>query len=613
MNKRKFLTVYLSSIFLLYLPIKSQDIKSDAVFEKITTTYTLQNDGSIRTEYYEKIKLLTSQAVSRLYGESSIFYNPKFQKLTIDKSETTMADGTLVPTPENGYNEVLPRFLHHAPGYAFLREMVVSHTGLERKSMVELKYHIDTKPEFLPWLMGEEIFGRSSPIKNQTVIVKIPQEKTLYYKILNSNLTPEIKKENGFIIYTWEFQNCAPLLEESNHQDFAEYTPRLLFSTCADWDQLIAYLKKSLQPKYTLSEKAQAVLLQNITDLASESRILSIQNKIAENISNTNLDISLLGYRSFSAQETFQKNHGTILDKAILLKSILSSQEFNADIALASHCEQFCKEVPSLSQFTEAWVIVSTEDDKHFILVPHKSQLSKGQIELAGKTLLGLGDEDRKLMQVHKLSPMENYVKVSGILTVDNELTVKGDITLSTSGTFYPNYTMKKDNQKNFLSRTINSILPNTEVEDFTVLHINEDRVEFTVAITNKSPFKKIGNSTLYESFSLNSVFDNWHISSSFFNRTTPLELTAPLNEHILLVLNNPENISLSSGVKNYDYSCDKGHIMYRISQRGNRIIMERQLTIKDKVITPTEYPDFRTILVNLQAEDHRSFMVEVD
>ena len=191
MNKKRFFAVCII-VFLIQFPVTAQDIKSDAIFQKVSTTYTLNEDGSIRTNFHQKIKLLTTQAVSRLYGESSIFYNPEFQKLTVDKSETTMADGTQVPTPENGYNQVLPRFVHHAPGYAHLREMVVSHTGLERGAVIELTYHIDTDAEFLPWLMGEELFGKDSPVENYTVQVKVPRGTTLHYKLLNRDVIPEV-------------------------------------------------------------------------------------------------------------------------------------------------------------------------------------------------------------------------------------------------------------------------------------------------------------------------------------------------------------------------------------------------------------------------------------
>jgi len=612
MYKKKFSTVCLLIIFLINFPVFSQELHSDAVFQKITTTYTLHEDGTVRADFYQQIKLLTTQAVSRLYGESSIFYNPEFQKLTIDKSETTMADGTVVPTPENGYNEVLPRAVHHAPGYAFLREMVVSHTGLERGAVIELQYHIDTDADFLPWLMAEEIFRKDSPVKSYTVTVRIPQEKTLHYNLLNHDLYPDIKNENGFSIFTWKLKDCDALLREDNHQDFAEFAPRLLFSTCDKWETIINYMKQSLQSKYTLSETSTPVLLQDIPSLNSDDRILALQNNIAQNISNTDLDLSLLGYRAASAEKTFQRNHGTVLDKAILLKFLLSSQEINADIALVSHYEQFCKQVPSLNQFSRVRVIASTADNDYFILDPYQTQTSRGQIELAGKTLLGLGDEDRKLMKVKKLNIRDNHTEISGILSLDKNLCLKGDITLSISGAFYPYYTLL-DNDKGFLSRVINSILPGSNIDEFSIVYKNEDKAEFKLSINNKNAFAKIGDSSLHESFSLNSVLDNWRISSSYFNRTTPLELPAPANEHILLVLNIPENITLSSQEKNHDYSCDKGHIMYRIIQKNNKIIMERQVTVKDKVIQPSEYSDFRTLLVNLEAEDHRSFVIEVE
>ena len=43
-----------------------------------------------------------------------------------------MADGKKVKAPENAINEILPAFAAGAPAFNSLREMVITHTALER-------------------------------------------------------------------------------------------------------------------------------------------------------------------------------------------------------------------------------------------------------------------------------------------------------------------------------------------------------------------------------------------------------------------------------------------------------------------------------------------------
>src|SRR6056297_1598782 len=101
---------------------------SDALYKKIIKTYTLNEDGSVDYQYQHELDLYSYYAFNRLYGETFIVYNPDYQTLKIDTSYTTMADGKIVQSPENAYNEVLPRMASGAPPYSHLREMVVTHT-----------------------------------------------------------------------------------------------------------------------------------------------------------------------------------------------------------------------------------------------------------------------------------------------------------------------------------------------------------------------------------------------------------------------------------------------------------------------------------------------------
>ena len=71
-----------------------------------------------------------------------------------------MVDGTKVPTPENGYNPITHPEAYAFPELCYLREMVVSHTGLEIGAVIELDYTLTSKPGFQPFLEGRGGFWR---------------------------------------------------------------------------------------------------------------------------------------------------------------------------------------------------------------------------------------------------------------------------------------------------------------------------------------------------------------------------------------------------------------------------------------------------------------------
>ena len=99
----------------------AQEAKSDAVYKEQTKEFTLNGDGSISYHYSHKLLINTYFAFHNLYGEDFIVYDPAFQKLKINRSVTTMADGKQVPSPENAYNELLPGFATNVPAWNRLR------------------------------------------------------------------------------------------------------------------------------------------------------------------------------------------------------------------------------------------------------------------------------------------------------------------------------------------------------------------------------------------------------------------------------------------------------------------------------------------------------------
>ena len=129
--KKHFIQLALILLIFSSCQTKFEDPEADGVYKNVVKSYTLNNDGSMVYHYHHTLKYLTHFAFNRLYGESFIVYNPEYQELIVNESETMMKNGKKIQSPENAFNIVLPRFSAGAPDFNHMHEMVVTHTGLE--------------------------------------------------------------------------------------------------------------------------------------------------------------------------------------------------------------------------------------------------------------------------------------------------------------------------------------------------------------------------------------------------------------------------------------------------------------------------------------------------
>lgn len=180
-NKHKF-------AFLLCMLLMTTTVfgASEAEYKKLAKTWTLNADGSQEFRYDMELTLFTHTAMNGTYGESFIVYNPQYQELKINSSYTKQKDGTIIKTPDNAFVEVLPRNAADAPAYNHLKEMVVVHTGLELGATIYLDYTVTSKPGYLPEVDIFEELLQSSPVKEYTLTIVIPEAKELAYTLTNN-------------------------------------------------------------------------------------------------------------------------------------------------------------------------------------------------------------------------------------------------------------------------------------------------------------------------------------------------------------------------------------------------------------------------------------------
>ncbi|MGL5682336.1 MAG: DUF3857 domain-containing protein [Marinifilaceae bacterium] len=296
----------------------AQTPKDEATFKQIRRSITLLPDGSMEDRVMKEIALHNHMAFNDLYGETFVIYNPDFQEVKINRIYTTQKDGSIVEMPENAYNEVLPSFAANAVAYNNLKELVITHTGLEIGATIYADYSVITKPGFYPALDKVISINEEQPITNYTLEVTVPNNKTLSSQLVNSNVKPTVEKKEEATTYTWRFRNIKPRSKQ-------------LLIPAVGGDKTCIYVS-------TFGDKDEAfnILRSKGTDQLNDTNIQRIKSWIPSgnytpteiiNALNTHFDVvkipaSVIGYTVRPLDAIFQSAYYTPLEKWYLIQAV---------------------------------------------------------------------------------------------------------------------------------------------------------------------------------------------------------------------------------------------------------------------------------------------------
>ena len=302
----------------------------EAEYKKLSKAYTLNADGSQEFRYNMELTLFTHTAMNGTYGESFIVYNPQYQELKINSSYTKQKDGTIIKTPDNAFVEVLPRNAADAPAYNHLKEMVVVHTGLELGATIYLDYTVTSKPGYLPEVDIFEELLQSSPVKEYTLTIVIPEAKELAYTLTNNPAKASVKRSGGTCTTSWTLRNLpassrAPFVYAKNGD-----VPFLAATTYASEGEALATLLKQFNPS---GDPQLTTLAESLTEgkKKDEDKLEAILEYTTNHIANNGLTLDQTGYRLRPADAVMSTAYGTEAEKANLLAGLLDGAGFKAE------------------------------------------------------------------------------------------------------------------------------------------------------------------------------------------------------------------------------------------------------------------------------------------
>jgi hypothetical protein len=581
-------------------PVLAQDEKNyDAVYNSILKEYTLNPDGSTLYHYVKDQKLLTYRAINGMYGETFVVYNPRFQKLEVAGSATTMADGKLVKAPANAFNEVLPGFAANAPDFNMLREMVITHTALEKNTVIHLDYTIRSEKGFYSALAGNEVLSETEPVRSLTVRIKVPVQQELAYKIYNIKGAPVTTTEGNMRVYTWKFENVPVISAEENQVTGNELYPRLIFTTGTDADQEWAAFSGQQAFSAGLTDGMKKETDRMASDVTDKTALaLKIQEKVVSEVSLTAIPMKYSGFRLRTPGQVWDGNYGTLPEKALLLSALLNQAGIPAWPVAVLRASLFDGKIADLNSIEDMIVKVAVPGGEVLWLSAASLNGQDLSRTMPGKVFVVFAEGGR-ITEI-RTGTQEAVASLSGNLFINEKNEVNGEVTASLSGPVNPSYTLQRDKEK--ARQWISGGVGRQDIKEVKLSQPGPEASKFTFQVQKENAQKK---DTMLRTLTLpylSNGIESWSIKLLPSYRNKPFEVPCPLNESVDLTLTVPEGYELLSPEDEVNITNAAGSCRFEVKREAGKIIVNKELKISQRIIEPKNYAAFKSLMDNWNA-----------
>jgi hypothetical protein len=582
----KSISIYISLLLsIVFLSNVHSQEGGDAVFNKLLCEYTLHADGSTSYHEYKEVALLSHMSFHRLFGETFIIYDPRQQDLKINEAYTIMADGKKVVVPDNAFNEVLPRAASHAAPYNHLREMVITHTGLEVGATIYLDYTLTSKPGYMKTFMGEEVIQSMVPIREKEIIINIPSGQELHYKMLNLRTAPEVKEEKGVKTYTFSFQSLKASTSEWGTD--ATLLPHLFFSAAKDFNRAYFPFVGQKAFTYAVTPDMQSTVdkLKNETDDPLHLA-LNIQKMVVHQLGSWRLPLHQAGFICRTPEEVWNSNAGTKIEKTVLLAALLQASGLRAVPVAAIPGQYFDESVGSLYVMKDFGVQVKLDDETIYLSADylHDQDLA---YSFRGNKLLILDGAIESVMTFDPPQIKTEIIYQGKMVNNENEK-LEGELNIKLTGAANPYFGLSKDTS--FAKRYAQG------VQDVDLKMLNPNESAFTLDLVIRDVFQEYGDYIFVTVFEARQGTSSWGFPYIETGRQAPIRLKDPIAEKYFITIEIPEGYELVSPSPDISIDNAVGRVKISTSQNGKLISVQREIEMMQEVIGLKEFDLFNAI-----------------
>ncbi len=563
------------------------------------TNQVVYSGGASEEIHYLLIKALSKEGIDVL-KEYSISQNYN-QELVIEEARVLKKNGEKLKA-ETSSNTIV-------------------YTNLEEGDAILLIYKIQNYQfgSLSSYFWGKQPFYYYYPSLDTKFSLLINPKEKFDYIMSNSDLKPEVKNVDDWVMYTWqrkdqkkiEYEECSPV--ETSFSEVLDITSIPGWDVITNW---YSDIYKTKARDFFEVKEALAGIFPDDTKLTEKESVKKIYNYIESKIRYSFVNFRQSGVVPQKASTTLNTRIGDCKDLSTLFVALCRAKGIDADLVLVSTNDYGKNNLPLPStDFNHAIATVKADGKKYYVELTN-DMLPFGAVHghLIGALGLEISENNKGgLITIDPPDRMKNAIERVINVKFENERmycdvnTVKlGGLTTHTRGTYK---SKSVDEQRKTILSSINSDYPGTKLVDLSFgpeLNTTDDSVTYRYSFYVDNIFNKVAN---YYSFKVPIVDFIYGLESlASEERKTPYNIAYVYDFDYT---QDVVNITVSQGKtlveipQDVNIKNDFGEYRIAYKLKGDVLTVVRKLSIsKDQASPGAEFDNFRKFLMEVNKND---------
>jgi hypothetical protein len=540
----------------------------DARYLLLKKEYVFNSDGGYTLNYEHKLRYNTYHSFHRLFGETFVVYDPQYQALKINRLQTTMVDGKVITGPENALNEVLPSWAANSGAYNHIREMVITHTGLEIGAVADLSYTITSKKPPVGHVQILEPLRINMPVDDLELVFVVPAGVDFSISEKPGMPRPQIISETSKTTYRYRMVD-VPAVEMFGIVE-QSFIPHVQAQTgTKTLSDLLTTMDSSTDEVQPITKEQLDLVLE------TQQELMTIRTV------NVPLDFQLFPLQT--PDVTTSRNSGTPIEKALLFQHTLKEKGIPSSILLKIPEPLIDVEHANILAASEILVLVYVNQTPVAIspIRLHKDNPIDVQgyayVSRTNKGIKRISGKPSKLLKTDAQLYLANDKK-------QKKVTLTGTIKTEINGSGLKFLVKQSEQPKGTdIAYGKNMVVKKAESEEFSLQR-------FDVEITEYQLESKV-NIVFVELPLTRQGFSSWHLGSLPDTINSPVRLPFGITEEETFTILLPKGAAPITRQIMEKRKATFGEIELLLHYDKTRITITRKINLRSSLILPKDYP----------------------
>ncbi|MEO7991197.1 MAG: DUF3857 domain-containing protein [Chryseolinea sp.] len=313
-------------------------------------------------------KILSNEGLQEM-SDLSAEFDPAYETITFHEISIHRNGQVMNQLPKQiktlQREESMDRFLYDGSLTA-----VINLTDVRIGDIVEYSFtRKGYNPVYDHHFSSQITFTYSVAVEKQVDRLIVPNTLDLSFKYLNKEITPEIKKEQGHISYTWVNNKVSGIIRDTNEPSWYYPYDEVLVSDFKNWGEVAQWATRRFQISEQDKQQVAREFLPKFKSSDPAEYALEVIRFVQDEIRYLGFESGLNSHKPHAPAQVYNQRFGDCKDKALLLSTLLNAKGIEAYPVLVNtiYRSKLSEQIPLTTSFNHCVVEIKLNNKAYYI------------------------------------------------------------------------------------------------------------------------------------------------------------------------------------------------------------------------------------------------------